>query len=426
MLFSVKTFVSEHGKAMMNAIMAVFALKQLYDLFHCSIQYIIYNDVWNLHEFYINYQGGFVRRGLWGELLFQLCSFTGWNPQLIVGVFCLFCFLFVVIVFVHLFKKNNISWWILPLSIFLANDHVVRKDFFFIVSLLLILYIYRGSLSNWIKLLLINIISVFTLLSHEAFFFVCIPMLTLLILRDKENIPWLHMRIMACIPPFIAMAFACFYHGDVTIAQSIQSSWCNIIPGFSPELPCNSHVNPHAGSIGALAWTSDFAFQYHLSLNFFQSPLHVPGSIIRPAAIILIFYFIVNYIRFYSKFNTAYKLNGFVYIFLFQFLSLLPMFTVLSCDTQRICFYWLCSTFAFFLLIPASKQKGLFPYFYIFSVSKLYKSSCRLLPSGKFATTALIFIMSAPSIGNEIINALTKTVVVQYYRIIIDALSLIS
>ena len=42
MLFSVKTFVSEHCKAMMNAIMAVFALKQLYDLFHCSIQYIIY------------------------------------------------------------------------------------------------------------------------------------------------------------------------------------------------------------------------------------------------------------------------------------------------------------------------------------------------------------------------------------------------
>lgn len=424
MLFSVKTFVSEHGKAMMNAIMAVFALKQLYDLFHCSIQYIIYNNVWNLHEFYINYQGGFVRRGLWGELLFQLCSFTGWNPQLIVGVFCLFCFLFVVIVFVHLFKKNNISWWILPLSIFLANNQVVRKDFFFIVSLLLILYIYRGSLSNWIKLLLINIISVFTLLSHEAFFFVCIPMLTLLILRDKENIPWLPMRIMACIPPFIAMAFACFFHGDLLTAQSIQSSWCDIIPGFDPEIQYNSISN--IGSIGALTWTSSFAFNYHISLNFLQSFSHIPGYIIRPIAIALIFYFVINYIRFFSGFRSTNSLRSFIYIFTFQFISLLPMFTVLSCDTERICFYWLCSTFAFFLLIPDDRKYDLFPFFYTNSINQIKDFFSKLLPFNKTITIALIFFMSSPIIGNNIINALTKTVVVQYYRILISALSLIS
>lgn len=421
-LFSSK---KSHITTAINVIMIVFSMKTLYDIIKNGYYAIKNNNIWSLHEFYINYQGGFIRRGLFGEIIYQFCLLTGANPQFIVGIICILCFIFVIYTFFIIFKKNGIKWWILPLSIFLASLDVVRKDFFFITNLILILYTYRSSIPIWLKVLIINIIVIFTILCHEAFFFVCVPFLTLIILRDKITIPSFTLRVAACLPIWFAMFVVTRHHGDLVSANVIQQSWANIIPNWDPNLPFDDSTKNYAGSIGALAWTTEYAAKLHFSINFLYTSLRIPGYIIRPIAIILLFYFALNYIKYFSSNKTHNRTHLFFNIFLFQFLSLLPMFTILSCDTRRICFYWFSSSFAFFLILSEEILIRSFHYWYHTFTLKIQTWGCKVLPSNKTITLFLIFLVCAPYTGNNIVNAITSSVIMQYVRIIIDFLNIL-
>ncbi len=420
------TFKEKNSITIMNIIMIIFSLKILYDILKKGFYYLdAYDDVWPLSELLINYQGGFVRRGLLGELIYHISVHFNINPSWLVGLICLLCFVFVAYTFFHLFRINDIKWWILPLSIFLANSNIIRKDFLFATSLIIILFFYRKYFSIWLRLIILNAIVCFTTLCHEAFFFYCVPLLSMLIIYDKKDIPSLFARLAACTPMYIAMLFACVYHGDLSIAQKIQNSWVDIIPGWTADIPYSNADNIYNSSIGALAWTTDFAIKYHLKINFLYTSLRIPGYIIRPLAIILVFYFVVNYLRFFASKEVSSRISSFFCIFFFQFLSLLPLFTILSCDTMRICFYWLTSSFAFFLILPPEKTRVLFPSFYYNPVLKIQLLGEKILHPNKAITFALIFFMCAPFGGNNILNAITTSVIMEYVRIFIDFLSIL-
>ncbi len=422
------TIKDKHGVPIMNIIMIIFSIKMLFDIIKRGL-YALQNDVnekiWDLSELLINYQGGFVRRGLLGDIIYHFSGITGINPLWIVGVICVICFAFVIYSFIHLFRLNNIRWWILPLSIFLANNALIRKDYLFITTLIIMLYLYRSELSTLTKFFLINLLGVITILCHEAFFFVCVPLFSLIVLVDKNNISSFPIRLVYCLPMYISMAIVCLFHGDLSTAQEIQQSWVGIVPNWDANLPFDSGCSYYGGSIGALAWTTDFAIRHHIKLNFIDTSLYLPGYIIRLLAIILIFYFVINYLRFFSSKETSSRIPVFFNIFFFQFLSLLPLFTVLSCDTMRICFYWLTSSFAFFLILPDEKTFTIFPNCYIRLISKLNYIAQRLLPSNKTITFILIFFICAPYIGNNIPMAFMSCVLIQYFRLFIICLSVL-
>lgn len=408
----------KYGKTVMNIIMLVFSMKVVYDIIKRGFYIISSNESFYPHEFYINYQGGFVRRGLLGEILFQICKNLNINPQWVIAIFCLLCFVFVICFFVYLFKKNDILWWILPLSIFLGNDDIIRKDYFFIVSLILILLTYRSRIPLWTKIVIINILAIFTILSHEAFFFVCVPLLSLIIIRDTDSIKKTSLRIIACLPMFIAMAITMVFHGDLNTAQHIQQSWLGIIPDWSPTLIYSEGIDNYYGSIGSLAWTTDFAFDFHTKINFIYTSLRIPGYILRPIFILLLVYFTFSYITFFSSDRISSNTNIFLCIFLFLLISLLPLFTVLSCDTRRICFYWLTSSFAFFLMIPEDKQILLFPDWFVKFALNLRNTLSSKRQYHKAIVILLIFVIGAPYGGNNIRDAFSTSVIMKYYSII--------
>lgn len=414
--------ISSHTKekyreTAMSVIMLVFSIKVAYDILKKGFNAIFCSDSFYPHEFYINYQGGFVRRGLLGEIIFQFCNFTSINPQWIVAIFCLLCFVFVIIFFVRSFQKEGLCWWILPLSIFLGNDDIVRKDYFFIISLIIILYIYRSSITTWLKVTLINICVIITLLSHEAFFFVCVPIVSLMILKNNQVIKTIPLRIVACIPMYIAMISTIIFHGDISTAQQIQQSWIGIIPGWKPTLTFNDGLGNYYGSIGSLAWSTDFAYNFHTKINFLYTSFRIPGYILRPLAITLIIYFTFNYITYFSSRKIAKSICTFLCIFIFQLLSLFPLFTFLSCDTRRICFYWLSSSFAFFLTFHEQNIISIFPQWYVRLVIKIRLFFLEKIPSNRLIVSFLIFFMCAPYGGNNIRDAFNTSVIMQLLSI---------
>ena len=85
-----------------------------------------------LEEWMINYQGGFVRRGISGEVIYQLYNLFGISPRLAVILISLSAYLFLCLFFIKSFVKKGLPIFILPFVFFLGNpvlnDFWIKKD----------------------------------------------------------------------------------------------------------------------------------------------------------------------------------------------------------------------------------------------------------------------------------------------------------
>ena len=66
-------------------------------------------DVYAFNELFINYQAGFIRRGLLGEIFWQLNSKFSVNPKFFFSQFFLIIHLLQIFIFFYLFKKYILS-----------------------------------------------------------------------------------------------------------------------------------------------------------------------------------------------------------------------------------------------------------------------------------------------------------------------------
>ncbi|MDY4626709.1 MAG: hypothetical protein SO442_08905 [Prevotella sp.] len=89
----------------------------------CSLVHSVYNDFyylnyreWSISEWLINYQGGFVRRGLLGQVLFLLYQLHPFNLRFaLLTISVLMSFLFLILI-VRIFIRRGWSMAILPLG----------------------------------------------------------------------------------------------------------------------------------------------------------------------------------------------------------------------------------------------------------------------------------------------------------------------
>ena len=81
-------------------------------------------------EFLINFEGGFVRRGLIGELLYFFSMSTGLQPAWIFVPVCVIAYIFVTWFLYNKFKGYGIIWWLVfsPLLCGHTTD-LIRKDY---------------------------------------------------------------------------------------------------------------------------------------------------------------------------------------------------------------------------------------------------------------------------------------------------------
>ncbi|MEA5443482.1 hypothetical protein [Cyanobium gracile] len=208
-------------------------------------------------EWLINYQGGFLRRGLPGNLLFLLMSVLQMSPVVLTlllstGLFLIFCW--------YLFAslRGMSPRWLLLTAPLLGYpvyvDYILgRKDVFLVLLLALCLRLVVRGGDQWWCPLMVALIMTLAVLSHESMALVGLPALVAMILlkalADFRG-PWISIVMKECrkwswlIVPVMAIGISLQRKG--TLAQGQQ-----IIDSLRFSLPPAAR---YFGAPGAIGW----------------------------------------------------------------------------------------------------------------------------------------------------------------------------
>lgn len=323
-----------------------------------------------ISDWMINYEGGFVRRGLIGEVLLLLYNVHSYDVKLVIHLICAITILFAFLLVFRVCKKCHIS--AIPFLIVYTNCFVsavrYRRDF---LILILCFYIFlfftkylatNKNIHGWIATILITL----SILIHEASFFFTIPILILIfwfnknsdVLSRKNKLEKYKKVFFLFFLPIAAMALSCLMKGTGgQVASDIWESW---MPAFI-EYPERQGI-PRIGN-GVAFLNNDLmnAIHFHLEENYhiFSHSLSTCLQRILSVGIALTAtYFIMKYnLRMDLKNKEVYIENrsGIGIIVLIQFIAMIPMFTILSCDFGRTILYCVVSTIFIYYAIDVNK-----------------------------------------------------------------------
>ncbi len=229
-------------------------------------------NVWPVTEWLINYQGGFVRRGLVGEILLRLSDpFSGILPNLY-RLTLLSYVLYVAIFFAVYFSAKIRRYRVLLIALLIQGgiyhmgisaDFYTRKENLFLILFgsICLLYIkstqHLGKRKDYYLMSLTVLAMIFgpvMVLIHEAYFFMSMPMTALLMwIACKENPTCRFLRlglaayILECAILFIVCSL---HHGDVVLAQTVWDSlpWIDRLK-LSPAAPYSQFA-----AISSIGW----------------------------------------------------------------------------------------------------------------------------------------------------------------------------
>ena len=171
-------------------------------------------------EWVINYQGGFVRRGLIGELVFQISNLFNLNLRFTFLIFQSFFYLIFYYLIYDLLKNINPNYFVV-LAIFspvfvifpLAElEALGRKEILMFIVLLISIKLYFYYFNNNLLLIFISTVFPILILTHEAVIFYSFFFISL-ILITKQNINKLYFfkLFVFSLPSLISIYFVYFY-----------------------------------------------------------------------------------------------------------------------------------------------------------------------------------------------------------------------
>lgn len=363
-------------------------------------------------EFLINFQGGFVRRGLLGELLYQLYTYTHYPLVPFITVISYVAFFTVFVFFFYKFYKQKYCWWILLSPLFLGYTmDIVRKDF--ILYCLLIGVLYESYDSSRIKVLFASFLVCLGLFLHEAFIFWGYPIYVLILLSRPCNklLKWILIII-----PIAIFALLSIFKGNAEVAHQIVDSWNSIIPGQPLTYSSSS-------SIGSIGWETLNTFKMHLNWN---ASKWGSGIVLIPLYLCAGYYMFTNFLFVFSKQSIEKKDSNKLVLSLVYSLTalcMIPMFTVLSCDTGRNFQYISVVTFATFLIIPSNAIISSFPKWYKRLVIRFNNYITKVIPpSQKLIIIMLLFVGMCPyifSLQSCLCNSVIGTFYITIKKLII-------
>lgn len=347
----------------------------VYFLWIAWLMYCLYDsqwirgfDTWEVSTWISNYQGGFVRRGLFGEGIYQLWCFMRFPVPVAVTVLYVASFVFFLTFIIRMFVKEGWSVVLLPTSLMFASFFVSFlwpvKDWLNLLITGLIFMCYRnarvrpGEAARW--WLALYALSMIQLLMHEAAFFYTFPVLMLLDLVrtpgwQQSAIKEISMVMVRFTPVILTMACVTFCKGDPEIARQVWTSWSDAMTDY----PLGT--GEVGSGIAALGWETVDTFLKHFRLNwmklFYGSIPSLPFTLL---SFVMCYYLV-------TRFNTAdlrlnrlrpvdgVKMSNFVTL---QLLFLSPMFICISCDYGRLFPYWVISSLMAYHFLRELRQPG--------------------------------------------------------------------
>ena len=238
-----------------------------------------WRSVYGITEWMINYQAGFVRRGLPGEILFVIGKRTsldiGWLVLLL--SLALYSVYFVLMVRE---TRGKLPLWALcsaPLLGFpVYSGDIIRKD---VLLLLLLLasaqIIAKAAVSVW-RQLLIATLAIAGLLSHESYLFFAIPaccLIDLLLTWNSQgrlgSLSKISFWSLAWLPPLAVS-------GIVLVKRATDLKALLILDSWNPLTPASAERSSFHGALYWLGKSPRYALERthkHLSSIHFGIPL---------------------------------------------------------------------------------------------------------------------------------------------------------
>lgn len=374
-------------------------------------------ESWEGSEWLINYQGGYVRRGLIGEILFFFAKYFNINIAWALKIFALICLFSVAVFFVRSFLKQGYSLYILPLSFFMGT-HIInsmfwqKRDHLMFLFLIATFWAFTKINKGYVKILIVNVLLIIAFQVHEVLAFFSLPILYLLFFNEYRNkgiFQSIALSFIFLLPGIFSFLLTLRYHGDLEIAQAIWDSWVAVSNMEAAELTEYSH-----SAVSALGWTSEWAFKYHFESNFLSTDMRISSFVFWSMTFLLVYYIVTNALLVFRKKEnifTNHDKNILSSVLIFQLICLTPVFLVLSCDLGRVIFYWVASSFVIFLLIPKSKIERLFPLFFLKFIEKINNIFINIISPTKTTLVLLMMFIGVPTAGFRFSVVITSSAI---------------
>jgi hypothetical protein len=170
-------------------ILLIFALSNIY-------RFYITHDGFRFADWLINYQGGFVRRGLFGSLLISLSNLTSIKIEIFyLLLISLFYSIFFYLAFCLIKKKsNNLNLFFLILSplsfhfIVFETRATAAKEILLFLFFIILIFLFIKKIRLSFIFLYFHLFSIFVILNHEALvFYFSFIYLFLYFVQNKKN-----------------------------------------------------------------------------------------------------------------------------------------------------------------------------------------------------------------------------------------------
>ncbi|MDO6389179.1 hypothetical protein Q4E40_03500 [Pontibacter sp. BT731] len=368
-------------------------------------------ESWHITEYLINYQGGFVRRGLLGEALFHVSQFTSSSPYYIIITLSLSAYIGLVYFITRAFIKKGYPIFILPFVFFLGNpiinDFWVRKDI--IELLLFILIIHLATKTGKRFIVLINTVLIAGILIHESIAFFCLPILALIFFyknRKAENAQYFYTSVLftflQLLPALTAFLSVVYFKGSVSAADIIWQSWRDVKFPIENE----AYTTPQA-SIDGISWTLSKGLSYfYITIKNFDFDIYAPFAWVL---IITSIYFVlinINNLNFgIFRHKTGGNINR-AYLsalLLIQLIAVVPLF-ILGWDYGRWVFLWTTSSFIVLLVLPQETLSDMLPQYIISVTDNINRQFDNYLSNSRAFQSLLCLIIGVPFYNWSIIN----------------------
>lgn len=320
---------------------------------------------WAISDWLINYEGGFVRRGLVGQVLFEMYQVKPYDVKLVIVLIYLLSSLMILALLYHILKKEGIS----PLFVltgcgvaFTIFSLYGRRDFVMFIGVYIAIHYYAQYIKrkNIGYKILFQVISILLIFLHEASFFLFIPILFLLdfskqVSCGNKRLKAFSSSLWFFSTIFLAFIVSCVFKGDADIARKIWTSWHSTFAAY----PTNEDTSEIGLGVEALGWSANDTFLKTIKWTFMGEDGH--QTLFKfPLAVSLYissFYLMIHAndcdLKLYrlKELDKARLCN----ILLIQFLFFLPFFSFLSCDTGRNIAYWTLSSLFIYHQLPLNR-----------------------------------------------------------------------
>lgn len=181
-------------------------------------------------DFYINYECGFIRRGIDGQIIYFLSSITSVNPKSIQQFYNLVFFLIFIFLIVNFFIKKRIPYYLIfstgLLLIFIMFIRTgLRKDHLMIVYFFLLIEILKKSKNQKFIFICLNGVIIIATLSHEIFFLISFFPTIFYLNKYKFNKSSLNKALYLIPSFFVFLIIVLYYSGSQVEAHKILESW---------------------------------------------------------------------------------------------------------------------------------------------------------------------------------------------------------